>query len=45
MSYKEELATIMSTEMGKSYAESVGEVAYAAGLQGRNTASCEIEYK
>lgn len=30
MSYQEELASIMSTEMGKPFAESLGEVAYAA---------------
>lgn len=32
MQYKEELARIMSTEMGKPYTEALGEVAYAANF-------------
>jgi succinate-semialdehyde dehydrogenase / glutarate-semialdehyde dehydrogenase len=32
LTYQNELATIMSTEMGKPFGESVGEVAYAAGF-------------
>lgn len=32
MTYQEQLANIMSTEMGKPYTESLGEVAYAAGF-------------